>query len=430
MPQTRRYWILCLLLAAIALAPAVAQVDKVDELTYPALPDFAVPEPRIGFLQEALRWWDHWLKGRDTGVTDDPDYRAYVMDGVRPQTWYADRPGRWIAETGAATAHIPQQQFHLTDLGLAQTPGSLNAIVRSPQDCGAQGGEYCAIWLGPEMPGDQRRDDALSLCFDSVPAEEAMDIVGAPRLRLRLSSDKPQAQIAVRLNHIHPDGAATRITYGVLNLCHRDGHAAPAALEPGREYDITLDLDHIAYRLPAGHKLRVAVSTAYWPLIWPAPDAATLTLSGGELSLPVRDSSGTSPEWVFPPPEADAPWQTRSLRDGNHIRRTETDMTTGTVSLIIEDDFGKVEDADHGLIGGAIARERWTIHPDDPLSARGHCHWTDEMGRGDWNLRTETTCDMWCDETTFFLNARLEAYENDVLVYERDLKDQITRDFI
>jgi putative CocE/NonD family hydrolase len=185
-------------------------------------PHFAVPEPRIGFLQEALRWWDHWLKGLDTGVEDDPDYRAYLMDGVRPAAWYTERPGRWVAEDKRATSHLDTAQLHLTDDGLTDMAGPLDALVSSPAHCGADAGEYCAIWLGPEMPGDQRHDDALSRCFDSDPLTRDMDIVGAPRLSLTVASDQPQAQIAVRLNHIHPDGASTRITYGVLNLSHRN----------------------------------------------------------------------------------------------------------------------------------------------------------------------------------------------------------------
>lgn len=392
-------------------------------------PHFAVPEPRIGFLQEALRWWDRWLKDIDTGVEDDPDYRAYLMDGVRPATWYADRPGRWIAETGAATANIPARTLHLTDDGLADAPGPLSAIVASPQDCGADAGEYCAIWLGPEQPGDQRRDDALSTCFDGPPAPADTDIVGAPTLRLRLRSDRPQTQIAVRLCHVHPDGASTRITYGVLNLSHRNGPADPAPMVPGRDTEISVTLDHIAYRLPKGHRLRVAVSTSYWPLLWPAPEAATLTLLGGELALPVRPTAHSS-EWVFPPPDADEPWATETLRDPDHTRRQVTELTTGEVRLIIEDDFGKVRDADHGLIGGTTAREKWTIHPDDPLSARGECHWTDEMGRDDWSLRTEASCEMWADATHFHLRARLEAYEDGALIYERDVEEAIARDHI
>ncbi len=392
-------------------------------------PHFAVPEPRIGFLQEALRWWDRWLKGIDTGVENDPDYRAYLMDGARPATWYAHRPGRWIAEAEGATAHLPIQTHHLSATGLSRSPDSISTQICSPQDCGADAGEYCAIWLGPELPGDQRRDDALSGCFDSAPLDCDTDIVGAPRLRLTVKSDKAQAQIAVRLNHIHPDGASTRITYGVLNLSHRDGPAQPAPMVPGQTTDIALNLDHIAYRVPKGHKIRVSISTSYWPLLWPAPETATLTLTSGALDLPVRPTADGD-EWAFPPPDAEAPWQTETLRPAAHVRRQETDLNTGHVSLIIEDDFGKERDSDHGLIGGAIARERWSIHPDDPLSARGHCHWTDEMGRDDWSLRTETSCDMWSDATHFYLSATIEAYENEVLCYQRDIEDAIPRDHI
>ncbi|MFC6689081.1 CocE/NonD family hydrolase [Jhaorihella thermophila] len=390
-------------------------------------PHFAVPEPRIGFLQEALRWWDRWLKGIDTGVEDDPDYRVWLMDGVRPATWYTARPGRWIADDRAVAVQRSVQRMHLTDGGLAEASAPLAARVRSPQDCGMAAGEYCAIWLGPEMPGDQRGDDALSACFDGPTLEADLDIVGAPRVRLGVASDRPQAQVAVRLNHVHPDGASTRITYGVLNLSHRDGHAEPAPLAPGRVHDIALDLDHIAYRVPRGHRLRVAVSSAYWPLVWPSPESATLELTGGTIDLPLRPTLGGD-EWAFPPPETDEPWQTRTLREPAHVRRIERDLVTDEVRLVIEDDFGMVEDCDHGGISGSVARELWSIQPDDPLSARGRCHWTEETGRGDLRLRTETFCEMWSDATQFHMTARLEAYENDRLIYKRDLTDSVPRD--
>ncbi len=388
-------------------------------------PHFAVPEPRIGFLQEALRWWDRWLKDIDTGVEDDPDYRAYLMDGVRPATWYTERPGRWIVEQTGASRHLPRQTLHLSDTGLGAA-GPLAAIVRSPHDCGMEGGEYCAIWLGPEMPGDQRADDARSVTFDTAPLEVDTDIVGAPRLHLTLTADKPQAQLAVRLNHLHPDGAVTRITYGVLNLSHRDSHANPAPLTPGQSYDITLDLDHIAYKMPAGHRMRVSISSAYWPLVWPSPETATLELHAGHLALPVRPTA-TRPEHAFAPPTAAEPWQTEEIRAGSNSRTVTRDLVAGTVSLNIVDDFGKLRDADHGLIAGSIARECWTIHPDDPLSARGSCHWSDEMERGDIRLRTETKSQMWSDAAYFYLTARLEAYENEKLIYERDVEERIER---
>ena len=105
-------------------------------------------------------------------------------------------------------------------------------------------------------------------------------------------------------------------------------------------------------------------------------------------------------------------------------------VSSGVVSLVIEDDFGKLLNKDHDLVTGSIARERWDIHPDDPLSAQGNCHWTQELERGDTRLRTETYSKMWCDDTRFYLSGRLEAYENDTLIYERDISDVINRDCI
>ena len=391
-------------------------------------PHFAVPEPRIGFLQEALRWWDRWLKGHETGVENDPDYRAYIMDGVRPATWYLEREGNWVAEEKSATRHLSLRSMALSDAGLDQ-PGLLSARVRSPHHCGMQTGEYCAIWLGPELPGDQRADDALSACFDTGPLDSDLSILGAPKLRLKLRADRPQAQIAVRLNHVHADGASTRITYGVLNLTHHKSHAEPTALIPGQEFEIELDLDHIGYRIPAGDRVRLAISSAYWPLIWPSPETAELTLVEGALDLPMRPTQAQD-ECSFEAPESAPPWATETLRETANARRIESDLKTGEISLIIEDDFGEVRDLDHGLINGSIARERWTIHPDDPLSARGACHWTDETQRDGIKMRTETYCEMSSDLTHFHLHARLEAYENDDLIKERDMSESIPRDHL
>ena len=193
-------------------------------------PHFAVPKPAIGFLQEALRWWDRWLKGIDTGVENDPAMRLYVMDSEPPRDWYEERPGRWIAERQWPSPDIATQapaSWRQGCAGREPPQRSSRSTISSPQDCGMDGGEYCAIWLGPELPGDQRADDAKSACFDSAPLDAPLDIVGAPVIRLSLSADRPRAMVAVRLCDVQPDGASTRITYGVLNLCHRDSHEFP-----------------------------------------------------------------------------------------------------------------------------------------------------------------------------------------------------------
>jgi uncharacterized protein len=390
-------------------------------------PHFAKPEPRIGFLQEALRWWDRWLKGIDTGVEDDPDYRMYLMDGVRPQTWYDTRKGRWIAEAEWPTGRALQTLHFTPGGGLETTARDFSALVASPQHCGMDAGEFCAIWGGPELPGDQRGDDALSAVFCSDPLEQDTDLAGAPVVYLTLSADQRQAQVAVRLNHLHADGASTRITYGLLNLTHRDSHAAPAPLTPGEPVQVTVTLDHIAYRVPRGDRIAVAVSSAYWPMIWPSPQTTTLTISAGRVDLPVRPTA-RGDDTVFPPPETEAEWPHEVLRPSQNKRWTETDMTTGIVSLHVVDDFGRARDLDHGLITGSVATKRWSIHPGDSNSATAAAHWSDEIERDGLKLRTETSCNMWSDRTHFHLQARLIAYESDEIVYERDISERIERD--
>ena len=61
-------------------------------------PHDGVPGPAIGFLQQAVCWWDHWLRGVDTGIMAEPMFRVWMQDSVAPQPQYAERPGRWVAE--------------------------------------------------------------------------------------------------------------------------------------------------------------------------------------------------------------------------------------------------------------------------------------------------------------------------------------------
>jgi putative CocE/NonD family hydrolase len=384
-------------------------------------PHYAAPEPRIGFLQEALRWWDRWLKGLDTGVENDPAYRAWLMDGVRPARWHDRRPGRWVAEAEWPSPRIRTKSIELL------APESAPVPVASTQTCGLAGGEYFPFTFGPELPGDQRADDALSICFDQPPLGQALDILGAPVLTLRLSADQHQANICVRLCDVAPDGASELISYGVLNLTHRLSHEHPMPIETGKPFEVRVVLDQCAYRVPAGHRLRVAISTAYWPTIWPSPRAATLKLEMAVLDLPTRPPAAGD-EVSFPLPEAATPWRTETLRPANSERNVIVDQKTGMTTLAILDDFGEVRDLDHGLVNGSVVRETWSIHPDDPLSAKMETHWTQTLSRGDWSVRTETFSRMSSDAEAFHLTARIEAYEGEQLVFERDFIDVIPRD--
>ncbi len=407
-------------------------------------PHFAVPEPRIGFLQEALRWWDHWLKGIDTGVENDPAHRTYIMDLAKPGASISHVPGRWVSDARWPTAgssgsasdkaadagNFRMQRYHLNADGLASVKGrTAKRTIHSPQATGADSGEYCIIWLGPEFPGDQRRDDAGSLTFDSAPLTAALDLMGAPLLQLKLSADQPLANVAVRLNSIWPDGSVSRLTYGVLNLCHRDSHEQPEPLEPGKTYQVRIKLDDTAWRIPKGNRLRVSISTSYWPLIWPAPQPVTLTVHTGAsyIDLPLRKGRRGEVAPVFAPAESATPAKLKVIDKPWNKRELTIDQRSGEQRLAIVDDFGRITNLDHGMTSAACARETYTIRPDDPLSARQFCHWTEQRQRGDWKVRTETYSELTASKTHWHVTGRLEAYEGDEKILTREWNRKIKR---
>lgn len=395
-------------------------------------PHFAIPEPRIGFLQEALRWWDRWLKGIDNGVEEDPDYRIYVMEGTLPKTSYDSRPGNWIKEDTWPSKNINYRRLLLSEQNKlsteneAEQPCTSLGKINSTQICGLSGGEYCAIWLGPEWPGDQRFDDSLSLCFDSKHMFLREDIIGAPEIELKIKVAKPHGQIAVRLCDVAPDGSSTRITYGILSLKFITSFEDCIPLIPNKETKLKFKLDHVAYRLPEGHQLRVALSNAYWPLIWPEPEINEIEILNGNLTLPMRTQSKND-EWVFAEPVSSAPWNHRRIREPINSRDVKTDSVTGITTVTITDDFGSNEDLENGLVISSTAEETWTIHPNDPMSALGQTHWTEERSRGKWSIRTETFSKMTSDNEYFYLEAKIEAYENNNKVFEKEMDKKVRR---
>ncbi len=291
-------------------------------------PHFAVPEPRIGFLQEALRWWDYWLKGEVTGVMRDPALRYYVIDAYRPQGLPGRLSGRWLADGTWPPPHTETLKLHLNRKGLSETQEKpAEACICSAQTVGMDGGEFCVIWLGPEFAGDQAADDEGSLTFETPPIGVEMDIVGQPVLDLAFSVDKPVAQVAVRLNDVWPDGAVTRISYALMNLTHLQGHDQAVPLEPGRRYRARIALDDIAWRMPKGHRLRIAISTTYWPLMWPSPEPVSLRVVTGEsaVEVPVRPAAATDEAPHFPQAVGAPPLAQEELRPPSNRRERGVD---------------------------------------------------------------------------------------------------------
>ncbi|HXQ40373.1 MAG TPA: CocE/NonD family hydrolase [Candidatus Udaeobacter sp.] len=398
-------------------------------------PHNGVPGPAIGFLTECLRWWDHWLKGQDNGIMAEPMLRAYVQDSVAPASHYDHRPGHWVAEQSWPSQANVAQRLALNPEGLAAKPGAILALsVCSPETTGAAAGEWCPYGLGglgPELPTDQRPDDAYSLVFDGEPLAEALEILGAPVADLELEADRPVANVIVRLSDVAPDGRVTRVSYGVLNLTHRDGHSAPVPLKPNQRQRIRLQLNDIGHRFLAGHRIRVAVSTAYWPIIWPAPTPVRLTVWTGQssLSLPVRRPRPEDARVHFADPEKATPTRRRMLQPGAVHRSICQDVASGEQRIEVLRDDGASVIEEIGVETALRKVIRYRMRPDDPTSARSEVEHEFTLRRPqNWDTRVHTHCAIACTESEFVVEADLEAFESGIRMFSRSWTERIPRD--
>ena len=399
-------------------------------------PNMARPGPEIGFMQEAVRWWDHWLKGKDTGIMDEPMLRMWMGDWVKPAKLVQHWPGRWVAEAAWPAPAIEPLALALNAEGLrAQAGASRDLFVRSPQTTGLRAGYQCSYGLGPDLSDDQRIDDAQSLCFDTEPLAQVLEMAGEAELALDIHCDQPQALLAARLCDVAPDGSSLRITYGLLNLSHRDSEEHPQPLVPGKKYRVTIKLCGIACAFPAGHRIRIALSTAYWPIAWPSPAAATVTLSTSTsvLRLPVRAPQPGLDATLAPfgEPEGAAPTalvETRPRATDRSQDRIEEHLGEGRIDLVRTRDRGAWRTTDTDVDYDATGELRFAIQADDPLSAIQQMDLTTTMGRAGWNVRTEVSTRIACTADTFVLHATLAAFEGETRVFDRTWDMRIPRD--
>jgi putative CocE/NonD family hydrolase len=371
-------------------------------------PHIALPGPQIGFLQEALRWWDHWLKGLDTGVMNEPMLRAWMTDSVRPARFHAELPGHWIAESSWPLQEIQTRRLHFSDDGLRPDGGSLTPrTVCSPHSVGEAAGSWCPFGTRPDQSDDQRTDDARSLLFETPIRDDAIEILGAPVVTLDIASDKPLANLAVRLCDVHPDGASLRVSFGLLNLAHRDGSETPAPLVPGQRYRIRIQLNDAGSVIPAGHRIRVALSTTYWPMMWPSRENATLTVFAGALDLPVRRVNPADATLRTFPDAQTSPPEPVAVQNPGLVTLDRIDLELGT--------------------DGSF---KFAILGDDPLSAFAEMRQTQTLARESWRVRIETYTHISCTYDAFLLHATMQAREGEDEICRREWRYEIPREFL
>jgi len=249
-----------------------------------AWPNEPYPQPGIEWRHEAVRWFDQWLKGKDTGVLDDPKLAVYVREWHAPGPYLEFAPGRWRSEDAWPLARGRERMLypssnHSLDW---RAPENSTHALRFVPSTGVEGGGP-VMWWG-DVAHDQRPSDAFSLVYDGAPLEENIEILGLPRALLRVSSDAARANWIVRLSDVAPDGTVTQVTGAALNGNHRQSAREPSAIVPGQPFDIDVELHFTSWVFAKGHRIRIAISNAQWPMLWPTPESMTTALHLGAAS--------------------------------------------------------------------------------------------------------------------------------------------------
>lgn len=399
-------------------------------------PHQGVPAPAIDFLRECKRWWDRWLKGIETGVEKDPDIRLYLMDYAKPVPHFLERKGRWLGFKDWPSKKIRAKALHLSGTRLLERKPrakSERLAICSPQTVGMKSQEWCPYGQGrvaAEGATDQREDDGGSLCFDTAPLKGALNLVGNSLLRLRVAADRPQALVAARLTDVAPDGTSALITFGILNLAHRDSHEFPEPLRPGKFYDVVVPFKSVAQTLPKGHRLRLAISSAYWPMAWPSPEAVTLTVDAAcsAVDLAVLPSLAGLGGVTFGPAVSAPEGPVTEIIADKETRKILQEIESQTTTFLIKSDDGQYTLDEIGTEQTSTRSKTYSISRDDPASCRSVVGCTQTFKRGDWDVRIETEVAITSDKTHFHMTGWVRAYDHNKVFAARDYREKIKRD--
>ena len=290
--------------------------------------------PRIEWREDAVRWWDYWLKGRDTGVLRDPKLVIFLRHWFPPDPNLETVPGEWRAETVWPPQNLKTSMLYLhPNHTLAIEAGQLETHrLKYVPSIGVEAG----FWWG-ELVADQRPVDAFSLVYDSAPLSEDLAIIGRPQALLEASADAPLANWFARLSDVAPDGSVTQITGAGLSGAQRTSMSDPKALQPDQVYSLDVEMHLTTWVFPKGHRIRLSVSNALWPMVLSTPYTMTTALrlggsTGSRLVLPVVPVQGEIAH-VSPPQPAEErtdlksfefPWPGERLvtRDETHQKTT------------------------------------------------------------------------------------------------------------
>ncbi|NYT25794.1 CocE/NonD family hydrolase [Alcaligenaceae bacterium] len=404
-------------------APVIAEIGPWNH----AWPEYGVPGPNYEWRQKAVRWWDYWLKGIDNGILDEPRRMAFMRTGHAPATDLATLPGYWRCGDqwpvdGSTTRRLyPQTMQRLND---APSPQASAESLRYRAGAGMAAGG----WWG-EQTGDMAADDAHSLVYDSAPLTEALEIMGMPQVRLRVAADAPFYQWAVRLEDVAPDGQVSLISGAIINPSQRFSRLAPEALIPGEPTTLSASIHFTTWRFKPGHRIRLAVSNAQFPMIWPSPTPGSTNLFTGAdtwLELPVVPTENeTSQACVLPASEPDdkAPFGKEPQGNSPVFKSVRNEQTGDSTFTTSSETIWTLHDNTYR----STELYQWDVNDAAPANARYRGERRNVFVISGNEIDLSTLARIESDATYFHITFTKTLRENGSLVRERTWTDLIPR---
>ncbi len=394
-----------------------------------AMPDGAVPGPRVDYLREVVRWLDYWCRGKATGIMEEPPVVVFMQRSQLPEVDRLETRGEWRAETTWPVPGSVTRSLFIDASGClveeAGTDG--HDLLTYVPTVGISGGLFSGgIQFG--LPGDQRPDEAFSAVYTSGPLAEDLHIMGRPKAVLHVSSSAPVMGYAVSLSDVAPDGTSHLVAKGVLNGTRRDSYTDPEPMVPGTVYELGIDIDSTGWIFEAGHRIRLSVANADWPNFWPTPEEGVSRIFFGsarpsQLDLPVVPDAGSAEPPVFAPSTMVRQPHLASV----HPPRWEvcTDVLSGRKTVHLQ--VASVHRLTDTTVFEKQASGEFQVHPRYPALASGRGKHLLELKSDGGSIRAESEVWVQGGKTHFQVIINLIVRVNGGTVFFRKWVESIPR---
>lgn len=396
-----------------------------------------IPGPAMGFLQEATKWWDKWLKNIDNDAMDCPQLQIWLEESMKPEASHPISEGRWVGLESWPSKDIDEKIFYLSDKKLQEDKYNHDSeiILSTPENHGLLSGEWMGAGVLGESPSDQRIDDGMAMIFETDVLKEELEIVGYPRFEVELSSDKPIAKLFAQLSDVDELGNVTRVSYGVMNLTHLEGHDKVVELEPNKKVKAFVNLDCCGHNFPKGHRIRLSIANTFWPMFWPSPEITKLSLDMNTAVFKLPVFKGNNCEGPIMQPESAPLTPATFLTEGRVDRSVSYD--------IVNDTWTCITDGVGGVFGEGIYRfddidvtvehnlkRELTLSNKDPLSAKYTITQNMRLGREGWWTNSDIIVTQTSDKEYFYLTGKMDVTLNDEKTFEKVWDKKIKRNGI